>query len=552
VVVACASPDPAVQEVTSASPAQPEVRWFEEVTAEAGFDFKHDHGGSGRRYMVETMAGGGGFLDLDGDGWLDVYLVQGQPLPGRSDAKPLTDTVLRNRNGKGFEDHTARVVGAEPGYGMGACFADIDNSGTTDVYVTRFGPDLLLSNQDGRLVDATAGSGVDNPDWAASCAFADYDRDGCLDLYVVNYVDFSLNHHIECREGDLPVYCHPDAYEGVPDLLYRGHCDGTFSEVSAAAGLGDRDPQQGKGLGVVWTDLDGDGHVDLYVSNDSTRNFLYRNRGDGTFMEIGALSGSAFNERGMTEAGMGVDAGDVDGDGHFDLFVANLDFETNTFYRNQGGASFGDETVSAGLAAPSLTRVGFGVDLFDADNDGDLDLFIANGHIIDNIHEANPTLAFAQPDQLFQNRDGRFEAVGDAAGDYFKRAMVGRGAAVADVDADGDLDLLVTNCNEKAVLLANRIGEEANSLLLRLVSHHGRDAIGARATVRVGDRSLVEEVRAGTGYLSQGDLRLHFGLGQAASIEDLEIRWPEGDIQRIDGDGLGINHVITVYQRSRI
>ena len=521
--------------------------------------------------MVETMAGGGGFFDLDNDGWLDLYLVQGAALPGFTAPTPLTDRIYRNvgplnagaRNrGIGetrpaFEDVTAEV-GAGTGYGMGVCFADVDNDGFTDVYVTGFGPDRLLSNQGGQLIDVTEAAGIDNPHWAASCAFADYDRDGCLDLYVVNYVDFRLDNHRRCTQDGLEMYCHPDVYNGVPDVLYRNRCDSggpSFEDVTAGAGVRNDDPRESKGLGVVWTDFDDDGDADLYVANDSTRNFLYRNEGRGadgtvTFRDVGVTSGTAFNDQGLTEAGMGTDAGDVDGDGRTDLFVANLDFETNTLYRNQGRGLFFDSTAQASLAVPSMNRVGFGVNLFDVDNDGDLDLFVANGHIIDNIHELKASLTYGQRDQLFLgDGGGRFELAGESAGAHFRRTLVSRASAVGDIDNDSDLDLLVINCNQAAVLLENHIGEQQSALILKLESRYGgRDAIGARVTVTTRRGTQVDEVRSGSSYLSQGDLRLHFGLGRETSVERIEIRWPEGDVQQVAGSELTINTVNVIRQ----
>ncbi len=509
--------------------------------------------------MVETMGSGGGVFDFDGDGWLDLYLVQSGPLPDAPKSTSQTNQLYRNRGRDAagfvsFENTTDSTGGGDPGYGMGACFADVDNDGFTDIYVTNFGADRLLRNDGGRrLVDVTTTAGINNAAWGTSCAFADVDRDGCLDLYVVNYVDFRLANHQRCFEDGLHVYCHPDVYRGVADVLYRNRCDGTFDDVTASYGVRNDDPRESKGLGVVWTDVDDDGDVDLYVANDSTRNFLYRNEGSGRpFREIGVSSGTAFNDQGVTEAGMGTDAGDVDGDGRFDLFVAHLDFETNTLYRNQGRDMFFDTTASAGLAAPSMRRVGFGSNLFDADNDGDLDLFVANGHILDNIHQQKPSLSYGQPDQLFFNDGGgRFTPATTTIGSHFEQALVGRGSAVADLDNDGDLDLMITHNNQATVLLENRRPSH-HGLTVRLVSRFGgRDAIGARVKLVPADPSQpsqVEEVRSGSSYLSQGDLRVHFGLGIETEINHLEIRWPEGDTQTIPGNILTIDAVNTIVQ----
>ena len=557
-LAACSGPPPPTDEAPplGSDPAESASDlWLEDVATEIGVAFNHDHGGSGRRFMVETLAGGGGWIDFDADGWLDLYIVQGEPLPGHP-SSTLPDGIFRNQGDGTFEDVGAKMGGAEPGYGMGFCSGDVDNDGFPDVYVTRFGADRLLRNERGeRFADFTEGSGITNPEWTASCAFADYDRDGCLDLYVVNYVDFSLDNHIRCEKSGIEMYCHPDVYNGVPDRLYRGHCDATFEEVTSTTGTAELDPEEGKGLGLVWSDLDNDGLVDLYVSNDSTRNFHFRNLGDGTFQEMGVELGSAYNERGLTEAGMGVDSGDMDGDGRLDLFVAHLDFETNTFYRNQEWGLFNDTTTAAGLAAPSTTMVGFGVELFDADNDGDLDLYVANGHIIDNIHLTNPTLAFEQQDQLFENQgDARFDEVATSRVPYLETLRVGRGSPSGDLDNDGDLDLLVTNCAAPVALLRNNTRDRpggGNSVILRLVSRHGgRDAVGSRVEVTAGGVTRVEEIRAGSGYLSQADQRIHIGLGPHVRVESVAIRWPDGTRQRIDAANLEINGVTTFVQPS--
>ncbi len=559
-LTACGPPrtGPVQDAAVGAAPVTP---WFEDVTAEAGLIFAHRHGGSGRRYLVETMGSGGGFLDFDGDGWLDVYLLQGRPLPGFEAGDgggeatgDFSSRLFRNRGDGTFEDVTAGSGAGDVGYAMGACFGDVDNDGRVDIYVTAFGPDRLLRNLGGGVFeDVTAAAGIDNPRWAASCAFADYDRDGCLDLYVTNYLDATLDNHVRCGSADIPQYCHPDVYAGVPDLLYRNRCDGSgsFEEVGAAAGVRVDDPQESKGLGVIWLDIDDDGLPDLYVANDSTRNFLFRNRGDGAFDEVGVVSGVAYNEHGRTEAGMGVAAGDLDGDGRPDLFVTNLDFETNTFYRNLGGGLFEDATVASGLAGPSITRVGFGVTALDADNDGDLDLFVANGHILDNIALVNPTLSFAQRDQFFENDGaGRFTEVPEStAGSWSAVATVGRAAAAGDVDNDGDLDLLVTACNGPARLLLNRVGEQGRWLGLRLLSRHGgRDAVGAQVRLVTDDGVQVAEVRAGSSYLSQDDPRLYFGLGEQRKVERAEIRWPEGDRQVIPADELPLGRVTVIQE----
>lgn len=560
-LLACApgEPESAGDESTSALEAATGA-WFEDVSIEAGIQFRHDHGGSGQRYMVETMGSGGGVIDFDGDGWLDIVLLQGQPLPGHPEHDPVGSShpwahaLYRNRGNGRFED-VSKGAGLESiGYGMGLCAGDIDNDGRTDLYVTAFGPDRLLRNEgNGRFVDITEAAGIDNPAWGASCAMADYDRDGCLDIYVTNYVDSRLDNHVRCGPATNSQYCHPDVYSGVPDLLHRNRCEGSgqFDEVGEQAGIRISDPNEAKGLGVVWFDHDDDGYPDIYVANDSTRNFLFRNRGDGTFEEVGVIAGVAYNADGRTEAGMGIAVGDFAASGQFDLVVTHLDFETNTYYRNLGQGLFEDATIATGIGPPSMTRVGFGISAVDADNDGHLDLYVANGHILDNIAALNSTLAHAQPDQLLHNhRRGGFQVVAPAqAGPWFATPMVGRGAMAADLDNDGSMDLLLSNNHGTAHLLRNQVGQRGHWLKLRLVSRYGeRDAIGARVRLHAGGRVQQLEARAGSSYLVSEDPRLHFGLGDLQGIERLEIRWPEGDIQIVEGKLIPINQLTVIRQ----
>jgi hypothetical protein len=549
---------------TAGVPPTARVPTFREVQDAAGLRFRHRHGGTGNRYMPETMGAGGGWLDYDDDGLLDVYLVQGGHFPGAPVHDAETDSefppgnrLFRNRGDGTFEDVTAVAHAQSDGYAMGACFADVDNDGHIDIYVTQFGLDVLLRNRgDGTFEHATRTAGIAVDGWSTSCAFADVDQDGWLDLYVVRYVDFRLTNHRACGPVGLPQYCHPDVYSGVSDVLLHNR-GGMFEDVTAAAGLRVDDPNEAKGLGAIFLDFDDDGDPDLYVSNDSTRNFLYRNEGNGTFAEVGTLAGVAYNELGATEAGMGVAAGDVDGDARLDLFVTNLDFETNTLYRSVGAGLFEDATVGAGLGPPSLLQVGFGTALFDGDLDGDLDLYVANGHILDNVALRNPTQSFAQADQLYLNtgEGGTFADVSSQAGEWFGKARVGRGAAPADYDDDGDIDLLISQNNDRAVLLHNDLDRTTSGhwLGLRLRSRYGgRDAIGATARIvghtHQGEHHWIRQVHSGAGYLTQGDLRVQVGLGDDVTLERVEIRWPEGQEQTLPGDTLRMDEYQDIFQ----
>ncbi len=518
--------------------APPSGRTFADATAAAGLAFRHSHGGTGQRYMPETMGSGGGFFDYDGDGLADLYLVNAGPTPGYA-GPPIRDALYRNLGDGKFRDVTAAALPETGPYGMGVTFGDYDGDGDTDVYVTQFGPNRLLANRgDGSFEDVTGRAGVGDPRWSASAAFGDADGDGDLDLYVTNYVDFTYANHKWCgdRQMGIQAYCHPDVYDGVPDSLYLNRGDGTFVDASRErlAKSDDHWRREGKGLGVLFTDYDGDSRPDIYVANDSTPNFLWHNLGAGRFEDRGLFAGGAFNADGKTEAGMGVAAGDADRDGRLDLFVTNLDLETNTLYRNRGEGLFEDATFTSGVGPPSWLLVGFGTAFVDYDLDGWLDLVVANGHIIDNVAEIRDDMTWAQPSLLLRNRGGgTFAEVTRQAGTALATPAVSRGLAVADYDADGDPDLLLTRNQGPAALLRNDGPAEGRWLGVHLVgSASGTDAYGTRLRVAAGGLDLVEEHRSASSYLSQSEPACRFGLGRAARVEELEVRWPSGRSQR--------------------
>ncbi len=508
---------------------------FADLTAELGLDFVHENGASGKRYLPETMGAGGCALDYDGDGWLDLYFVQSGSLTAAASAGG--NRLFRNLGGRRFEDVTvaAGAGGGGAGYGQGAVCGDIDGDGAVDIYLTNVGPNVLLRNRgDGTFEDVTARAGVGDPAWSSSATFFDADGDGDLDLYVVDYLAWTVATHRDCRRGTLLSYCHPDAYPAAPDHFYRNRGDGTFEDATAVAGFAEN---EGKGLGVVALDADDDGRFDLYVSNDSTPNFLWHNLGGGHFEEVGLFAGVAVNEQGKTEAGMGVDAGDVDGDGHLDLVVTNLSLETNTLYLG-GAAGFRDATRAAGLFQPSLAVLGFGVDFLDLDDDGDLDLTVANGDVLDNIAELHEGLAAAQPGQLFANDgQGHFRELAASEVGPFALPRLGRGAITLDVDGDGGLDLAVSYNHDRARLFANR-GRRGHWLALAGLPP------GTRAELLAGDRRQLDEVRAGSSYQTSSDPRLHFGLGEAAKADQLDLRWPDGHRRRLHGLAAGAVYVV--------
>ncbi|HSF16170.1 MAG TPA: CRTAC1 family protein [Vicinamibacteria bacterium] len=513
---------------------------FTDVTAQSGISFRHDHGGSGRRYIVETFGGGVLVFDYDADGFPDLLFVNGSPLPGAG--RPRRPHALYRNLGDGsFRDVAERTGITGDGYGMGGAAADIDNDGDVDVLLTAFGEDeLYINNGDGTFRLAAREPSVL---WSTSASFFELDGDGFLDLYVARYLDFTLSNHRECLSptAGIVAYCHPQEYGGVADVLYRNRGDGTFENVSAASGVARF--SEGRGLGVVALDYDDDGDSDLYVANDTTRNYLYRND-EGRLSEIGVEAGVAYNEQGLAEAGMGVDAGDVDRDGRLDLVVTNFDFENNTLYRNLGGGFFFDATSAFGLGAASLTELGFGCDFFDADNDGWLDLVVVNGHILDNIAEIQSNLSFAQPGQLFRNEGGRFRDITASSG-AIGTPRVGRGLATLDYDRDGDLDLAIASRGGAAELLRNDGGNERAFVGLRLVGvASNRDGVGARVRLELEDRPWLEELRAGSSYLAQNEMTMYIGLGSAAMAEGVSLRWPSGHVDEIDSLDAGRLYVV--------
>ncbi|MFQ5767915.1 MAG: FG-GAP repeat domain-containing protein, partial [Acidobacteriota bacterium] len=391
---------------------------FLDGTAASGLHFRHFNGWSGRRYLVETMGSGVCVFDYDGDAVPDIYLVQGAPTPGSDRPDPIpTNTLYRNDGRAHFVDVTRRAGVGDPGQGMGCTAGDVDGDGDLDLYVVNFGPNVLYRNNgDGTFADATKQSGTGDPRWGSSAAFADIDTDGDLDLYVANYVDFSYAHNKFCGDArrNLQYYCSPKAYEAAVDVMYRNDGQGHFTDATRESGV--YNDREAKGLGAIFGDVDGDGDQDLYVANDSTRNFLYRNDGKGHFRDLTLLSGVGYSEAGVPQAGMGVDLGDSDNDLDLDLVVTNLSNESNDLYSNLGSGIFTDRSFSSGLGSPGLLYVGFGVVWLDADSDGDLDLFIANGHILDNVSQLSDAMTYAQPNHLFENLGGgRFKEVGAAA-----------------------------------------------------------------------------------------------------------------------------------------
>jgi enediyne biosynthesis protein E4 len=501
---------------------------FVDITQPAGITFRHTNGASADKHLVETMGSGGLFFDYDRDGWIDIFIVDGGSLADASVAKRAQHRLYHNRGGGAFEDVTERSGIRHREYGMGACAGDYDNDGHPDLYITNDGPNVLYRNRgDGTFTDVTTAARVGEPRWSASCAFADLDRDGDLDLWVVNYVADDHSHSPFCGDTRVNVrfYCHPLRYDPLPSTVYRNEGNGSFSDVSSASGVG---ALRSNGLGVVVADYDGDGLPDVIVANDTMPNFLFRNMGNLTFVETGLAAGIAVGADGKARAGMGIDTGDYDADGRLDLVITNLDFEMHTVHRGLDRGLFSYTTIESGVGYPTLPFVGFGVAFLDFDNDAQLDIAIANGHILDNAPQFRAGSIYAQRKLLFRNTTmRRFLEVGRTAGPAFAVTNVSRGLSTGDIDNDGDLDLLVTNNGQAAELLRNDGGNRANSLLVRLRGA-GRniDAIGARIRLQAGSKTQIRDIKAGTSYLSQNDLRAHFGLGSASAAERVEVLWP--------------------------
>jgi len=532
---------------------------FRDVASQAGLDFTHISGASDEKFFPEIIGSGGLFLDFDNDGWLDVFLVDGGSYADPAVAKRARHRLFRNRKNGTFEDVTAASNIRHSGYGMGACAGDVDNDGLIDIYITNVGANTLYRNAgNGRFEEVPRAGGADSTLWSTSCAFVDVDRDGDLDLFVTNYVDLSRdkNERVDqrgirnefCGFAGPPAvrdYCHPLIYPPLPSVLYRNTGKGTFEDVSTPAGIA---AFRGNGLGVSVSDIDDDGWPDVFVANDSTPNFLFHNNKNGTFTEIAGLAGVAVASDGKARAGMGTAFGDFAGTGRPGLIVTNHETEMHSLFLNQGGQLFSDATIRSGIGPATRPYVGFGVVLFDYDNDGRLDVSIVNGNVMANVAKVRAGGKLAQRKLLLRNDTGEhFVDVTRTAGPGFAVEGVGRALAAGDVDNDGDLDLLVTNNGERVNLLQNDGGNAANAILVQVIgTKSNRSGIGTKLTLTTGQRRQVREVQSGSSYLAQNDLRAHFGIGSATVAERLEVRWPDGSMEIIPA--VAANQIVTIRQ----
>ncbi len=517
----------------SSPPPEPHPQ-FVNIAHEAGLTFKHENGASKEKLMPETFGAGVAFIDYDNDGYIDIFfsnganMAQGKPSPGNA--------LYRNLGNGKFEDVTEKAgVRGNGMFGTGVTVADYDNDGWLDVFLSGYDSrQLFHNNGDGTFTDVTAKSGVAGGGWSSSAAWLDYDRDGWLDLYVVRYLEYDIKTAPWCgyKQDGYRMYCDPQQFDGVPDQLFHNNHDGTFTDVSVKAGIANR---AGKGLGVVVGDIDRDGWPDIFVTNDGVRNFLYHNQGNGTFRDITYTANTGFDMNGKSMAGMGTEIADLDGDGLPDIFMTAFSREYNTLYRNLGKLVFEDVTLKAGLQSGFLT-LAFGAKAFDYDNDGDLDLYCTNGHVTDNVELYDTQLAYKQSDLLYENiGGGRFKDVSSESGPAFRIKHVGRGAAVGDIDNDGDLDIVIADCGGPALLFRNDGGNRNHWLAIQARGRESnRFGLGAKVRVTVAGTTQYREINPSGSYLSTSDMRLYLGLGKEPAAERLEIEWPRGKKQVLE------------------
>jgi hypothetical protein len=537
-------------------PTPPPAIAFEEKAAAMGIDFTHVTGATGRKWMPETMGGGVAVLDYDGDGRPDLLFVSGSYWPGdpRASGQKSSLALYRNQgndaNGLPRFKNVTREAGLEKVfYGMGASVADYDSDGRDDVYVTALGGNHLFHNRGGRFEDVTRAAGVADSGWGTSSAWLDYDGDGLLDLYVGRYVDWSPAKDLFCTlDGKTKSYCTPERYPGTSSHLYRNLGNGRFEDVTKKAGVYDENQ---KALGVAPWDYDGDGRVDILVSNDTAPNNLFHNKGDGTFEDVGIPAGVAVDEAGRARGAMGVAWADTKNGKGSAVAIGNFSNELKSLYWTDSGEVFLDESPKSGVGPTSFLDLTFGVLFLDADLDGRMDLLLANGHVEPTVQEVQKDVTYRQAPVLYRNSgDGRFTPLGDLTGDLAK-PLVARGAAYADLDGDGDLDLVLVENGGPARVYLNPTNAPARSVRMRLVGagKSNRDAVGARATAKIGDRTLTQQVSGGQSYLSSSEKTLTFGLGSAAKIDKLEIRWPDGATETLENVPGGARLVVTEGER---
>ncbi len=516
---------------------------FVDITAAARIKWNIKTLVPGPKYLIETMGGGGGFIDYNGDGLLDIYLVCYSQNPQPDGSSMLRDVLYRNNGDGTFTDVTESAGISNSMRGMGLAVGDYNNDGWPDIYITGYGASKLYRNNgNGTFTDVTERAGVNNNLWGTSAAFFDYDNDGYLDLYVCNYLTYDEK-NLPCTLYDGKPYCSIANFKGSSARLFHNNGDGTFTDVSEKAKIAN---PKGKGLGVVALDYDNDGRMDIFQANDAAPNFLYHNDGNGTFSEVALAAGVAFDPDGNARGGMGVDAEDLDGNGYLDIFVANFSDQTNALFHNDKDGLFTEITNSVGLGAISLPMSGFGSRFFDYNNDGLVDLFVLNGHPFEPINKISPHITYTEPPFLFENTGKGFREVASEHGAPLKKFYSGRGLAIGDFDNDGDSDLLLMNVGEP-VLLRNDGGNRNHWLGISLIgTTSNRDGIGAKVIVTAGGRRRTKQRLGGTSYCSASDPRLLFGLGASALIDEVEVRWPSGQISTLKN--VGANQYLAIKE----
>ena len=527
---------------------------FTDIRQAAGITFKQDATATKEKYYLETMGTGVGWIDYDQDGLMDLYFVQSGATDIYTPPQPLRSALYHNNGDGTFTDVTEKAgVGGSGHYGQGVTVGDYDNDGYPDLYVTGYGNAILYHNNgDGTFTDVTAKAGLaDEGQWSTSAGWIDYDRDGWLDMVVCNYIKWSSKNNLWCgdhRPG-YRAYCSPDNYRGQRIKLYHNNHDGTFTDVSEKSGIG---IPEAKGMGVVTADFNNDGWTDIAIANDTWPNFLFLNQHDGTFKDVSFISGVAASAEGRYEAGMGIDAADVDGDGWMDIYITHLDLELNRLYHNNHDGTFNDVTYSTGIATNTNFLSGVSMKFVDYDNDGWTDILQANGAMLDNIHLYHSEERYPEPKLMFRNLgQGKFEPVSKYLGQDFMRPVVGRGLAAADFDNDGDIDFVMNNRGDYPELMRNDGGNANHWLTVKLIgTKSNRDGLGSVLKLTSEGFTQVKQAKGGMGYMSASDSRIHFGLGQRKTVESLEITWLSGHVDTLSK--VPINQFITVKEGAGI
>jgi hypothetical protein len=504
---------------------------FSDVTKETGITFIHTDGSSGQRYIVESVSSGLALFDYDGDGDVDIYFLNGAPLRGTMYDKAPTNELYRNEGGWRFTNVTDQAGVGDTGYGLGVAVGDYDNDGDLDIYVNNYGPNVLYRNNgDGTFTDVASQAGVANGHKVgAATHFLDMDKDGDLDLFVANYLDFTYENHMIRTSKGIPKYAGPMDFPAMPNDLYRNNGDGTFTDVSIESGIAEH---KGWGMGGVCADFDNDGDTDIYIANDEYANFLFQNDGTGKFEETGLIIGIAYDLHGDDQGSMGADCGDYDNDGWLDIYQTSYAEELTALYRNLGNGLFEDVTMVAGAGAGTMEYVTWGNSMVDFDNDGDRDIFVACGHLQDNVELYNNTTTSFCPNIILMNTgEGKFIDVSNQGGDGMKVKLRSRAAGFDDLDNDGDVDVVILNSRNEPTILRNDSSPKGHWLQARLKGiKTNRDGIGAHVKVTAGDLTLLDEVHSGRGYQSHYGMRLHFGLGNRKIVDRIEVRWIGGGI----------------------